>query len=77
MSNKKKLVNCQGQKVKYQQKVIITGNTHVNYHSSSIYYSNVVNKVKVFKRRPDSKVKVTRLKNVGFDGLDLLLEILM
>ena len=37
----------------------ITGNTHVNYQSSSTHNSNVINKVKVFKSRPDCKVKVT------------------
>ena len=33
----KKLVKCLGQKVKYQQKDFITGNTHVNYQSSSTH----------------------------------------
>ena len=37
-------------------------NTHVNYKSSGTYNLNVINKVKVFKSRPDSKVKVKRSK---------------
>ena len=59
---KKGLVKCQGQKVKYQQKDFITGNTHVYYQSSSTHYSYVINEVKVFKSRPDSNDKVIRSK---------------
>ena len=44
----KEKIKCQGQKVKYQQKDFITGNTHVNYKSSSTL--NLINKVIVFKK---------------------------
>ena len=56
------MVKCLGQKVKYQQIDFITGYTHVNYQSSSTHNSNVINNVKVFKSRTDSKVKVTMSK---------------
>ena len=46
----KKLVKCQGQNIKYQQKDLITRNIHVKYQSSSTYYSNVFNKVKGFTK---------------------------
>ena len=46
------MVKCQGQKVKYQQKDLITRkfNIHMEYQSSSTHNSNVINKVKVFKK---------------------------
>ena len=53
------MVKCLGHKAKYQQIDFIIGNTHMNYQSSSTHNSNVINKVKVLKRRPNSKVKVT------------------
>ena len=52
---KKKLVKYLDQKVKYQQIDFITGNTHVNYQSSSTHNSDVINEVKLFKSKPDSK----------------------
>ena len=60
MSIKKKMIKFQGEKVQYQQKGFTTGNTHVNYQSSSTHYSNVINKVKRYKNRVNFKVKVTR-----------------
>ena len=41
-----KLVKCQGQKVKYQQKDLITRDIHVKYQSSTTYYSKVISKIK-------------------------------
>ena len=55
-----KMVKCQGKKVKCQQNDFITGYTYVNYQSYSTHNSNVINKVKVFKSRPDFTVMVTR-----------------
>ena len=52
------MVKCQGQKVNYQQKDLITSNRHVKYQSSSTYYSNFINEVKVFKT-------LARLKDQG------------
>ena len=46
----KKLVKCQGQKIKYLQKDLITRDIHVKYQSSSTHYSKVISKVKVFKK---------------------------
>ena len=45
-----KKVNCQGQKVNYQHKVLITSNIHVKYQRYSTHYSNFINScVKVLK----------------------------
>ena len=44
---KKKMVKCQGQKVKYQKKNLFTRNMHVKYQRFSTHSSNVINKVKV------------------------------
>ena len=44
------LVKCQGQKIKYLQKDLITRDIHVKYQNSSTHYSNVISKVKVFKQ---------------------------
>ena len=44
------LVKCQGQKIKYLQKDLITRNIHVKYQSSSTHYSKVISKIKVFKK---------------------------
>ena len=38
---KKGMVKCQGQKIKYQQKDIITRDIHMKYQSSSTHYSKV------------------------------------
>ena len=46
----KTLVKCQGEKIKYQQKDLVTRNIHAKYQSSNTCYSNVINKVKVFKK---------------------------
>ena len=35
---------------------------HVKYQSFVAYYSHIINKVKVFSKSPDSKVKATRSK---------------
>ena len=46
-----KKVKCQGQKVKYQQKDLITKNIHEHYiKSSSIHFLKVISKDKVFKQ---------------------------
>ena len=45
-----KLVKCQGQKIKYLQKDLITRDIHVKYQSSSTHCSKVISKVKVFKK---------------------------
>ena len=45
-----KLVKCQGQKIEYRQKDLITRDIHVKYQSSSTNYSKVIRKVKVFKK---------------------------
>ena len=41
---------CQGQKVKNQQKDLITRNIHVKYQSSRTHCSKGIYKVKVFKK---------------------------
>ena len=57
-----KLVKCHGQKIKYQEKDLITRDIHVKYQSSSTHCSNVVSKVKVFKNGSNSKVEITGSK---------------
>ena len=60
MSIFKKKVKCQGQKVKYQQKDLITGNIHEKYKSSCTHCSKVISKVQVFKQNwSNSKGKVS------------------
>ena len=46
----KKLVKWQGQKVKYQQKCLITRGIHMKYQSSSTPYSKVISKIKSLKK---------------------------
>ena len=53
MSILKKKVKCQGQKVLYQQKGLITRNTHVKYQSFSTHCSKVISKVNVSERRTE------------------------
>ena len=43
-----KLAKCQGQKMKYLQKDLITRDIHVKYQSSSTHYSKINSKIKVF-----------------------------
>ena len=45
---KKKLDKCQGQKITYLQKDLITRDIHVKYQSSSTHYSKVLSNIKVF-----------------------------
>ena len=76
--NLKKKVKCHSQKVKYQQKDLITGNIHVKYKSSSTRCSKVISKVKVF---PKIWIKLQgqghRFKNNGIHGKVLLQGIFM
>ena len=44
----KKLVECKGHKVKYQQKDLITSDIHVKYQST--HSSKVISKIKVLKK---------------------------
>ena len=44
-----KLVKCQGRKIKYLQKDLITRDIHVKYQSASTHYSKVFSNIKVFK----------------------------
>ena len=53
---------CQDQKVKYQQKDLITRDIHVKYQSSSTHYSKLLARLKFLKSRSNSKVNVTRSK---------------
>ena len=69
-----KLVKYHGQKVEYQQKDLITRNTHVKYQSSSTHYSNVISKIKVLISRSNSKVKVTRSILLVSTGRPFLIE---
>ena len=41
-----KLFKCQGQKIKYLQKDLITSDIHVKYLSSITHYSKVMSKIK-------------------------------
>ena len=72
-----KTVKCQGQKVKYQHKDLITSNIHVKYQSSSTHYSNFINRVKVFKTWARLQGQGHKVKNVYTRGKVLMLEILM
>ena len=60
-----KLVKCQGQKVKYLQKDLITRDIHVKYQSSSTHCSKVISKVKDFKKWVKLLGQSHRVKNNG------------
>ena len=75
--NFKKMVKCQGQKVKYQQKYFFTGNTHVKYQSSSTPYSNIISNVKVFKKYVKLQGQGHKVKTFGTHGEVLSHRILM
>ena len=49
----------------------------MKYQSSGTHYSNVINKVKVFKKQARLQGHGYKVKNVGFHWKFLLLEILM
>ena len=68
MSILKKKVKCQGQKVKYQQKDLITGNIHEKYQSPSTLCLKVISKVNVFKKWVKLQGQGYRVKNNGTHG---------
>ena len=45
-----KLVKCQGQKIKYLQKDLITRDNYVKYQSTGTHYSKIISKIKVLKK---------------------------
>ena len=47
----KKYVKCQGQKIKYLQKDLITWDIQVKYQSSCNHYSKIFSNIKVFKKK--------------------------
>ena len=65
MSILKKMFKCQGQKVKYQQKDLITRDIHVKYQSSITDSSKVISNVKVFKKYVKLQGQGHNVKIVG------------
>ena len=63
-----KTVKCQGRKVKYQHKDLITRNIHVKYQSSSTYCSKVISKVKNFERQVKLQGQGHKVKNFCTHG---------
>ena len=72
-----KCVNFVLSTIKYQQKDLITRNIHVRYQSSRTHYSNVINKIKVLKKKARFHGQGHNKKNLGFHAKVLFLEILV
>ena len=67
-----KKVKCQGQKVYYQQKGLITWNTHVKYQSFSTQCSKVINKISVFKKKAKLPWASSQCKKCWYLQKDLI-----
>ena len=61
-------LRSQGKKKWYTRKVLITGNIHVTYQSSSTHCSKVIRKVNVFKKWVKLQGQGHMVKNDGTQG---------
>ena len=71
-----KLVKCQGQKIKNQQKDLTTRDIHVKYQSSSTHFSKVISKIKVLNKRPMGHIAHLRKQFKSINTYDYIITLI-
>ena len=59
-----KMVKCQGQKIKYQQKIVLQGILVWNIKALALTVQKLFKRLMFLKNKSNSKFKVTILKNI-------------